>query len=423
LRGPDRPPRTARADATGLDRLPARRGLASDIALGVTGGLLLAQLLSALGGRLRGLLGVLLVSLFLSFAVEPAVQWMARRGIRRGAGTGIVFLGVLLGVAGMIAAVVPLVVAQVENLAAAGPSLLDGLADRAASLLPGGAGAQVEAWLTEQAAELPGRLPELAGGLAGGVIGLGQTVLGGVFQTLTAALIVFYLVADGPALRASVTRRLSPRDQVRVLGLWELAISKTGGYVYSRLLTAVVSATFHVLAFSAIGLEYPVALGLFVGVVSAIVPTVGTYIAGALPIVVALADSTPQAVVVLAVIVVYQQIENYLIVPRITASTLELHPAVAFVSVIAGAAVGGATGALLALPAVAIVAALLSSAAEDDAVLERILIDTGRPDAVALVEASGHPPPRRRRSRDEPRVEDPDADVRGTDTDGGRPTG
>jgi predicted PurR-regulated permease PerM len=402
LRGPDRPPRTPgrapRAGATRLDRLRAGRGAASDIALGVAGGLLLAQLLAALGGRLRGLLGVLLISLFLSFAMEPAVQWMARRGIRRGVGTWLVFLGVLLAMGGMIAAVVPLVVAQVENLVAAGPSLLDGLAEQAASLLPGGAGAQAQGWLTEQAAELPGQLPELAGGLAGGVIGLGQTVLGGIFQTLTVALIVFYLVADGPELRATLTRRLSPRDQVRVLGLWELAISKTGGYVYSRLLTAVVSAAFHVLAFTAIGLEYPFALGLFVGLVSAVVPAVGTYIAGALPIVVALASSTTQALVVVVVITVYQQIENYLIVPRITASTLELHPAVAFVSVVGGAAVGGATGALLALPAVAIVAALLSAAAEDDAVLEHMLLDTGRPDAAALVEAAGQAPPPRQRS-------------------------
>lgn len=376
------------------ERRPRRGGVrdlrVTTIALGVAGGLLLAQVLTAVGGRLQGIFGILVTSLFLSFAMEPAVQWLARRGVRRGFGTWIVFVLVLLALAGMVAAVVPLVVSQVQNLVAAGPGLIDDIARRAQEVLPGESGEVSAEWLTEQARELPRQLPQLAGNVGRGVIGIGQTVIGGVFQLLTIALIVFYLVADGPKLRARLARRLTPREQVRVLGLWELAISKTGGYVYSRVLTAVVSAVFHTIAFTVMGLDYAAALGVWVGVVSALIPVVGTYLAGALPLAVALASSIGQAVAVLVAITVYQQIENYLVVPRITAQTLELHPAVAFVSVVIGAAVAGATGALLALPAAAIAAALLAASGEEYDVLEHSLLGTGRADAAELIDNVAH---------------------------------
>jgi predicted PurR-regulated permease PerM len=379
-------------------RLPQRGTPAATIALGVAGGLLLAQVATALGGRLQGVLSILVISLFLSFAMEPAVQWLARRGVRRGFGTWMVFLGVLLAGAGMVAAMVPLIAEQVRNLVAGAPGLLDDLAAQATEFLPGDAGEATAAWLAEQAQQLPSQLPRIAGTVGRGALGIGQTVLGMVFQVLTIALIVFYLVADGPKLRARLARRLPPREQVRVLGLWELAVTKTGGYVYSRVLTAIASTIFHAIAFTLLGLEYVAALAVWVGVVSAAIPAVGTYLAGALPVIVALADSPGKALAVLAAITLYQQIENYLVVPRITATTLELHPAVAFVSVVAGAAVGGATGALLALPAVAIVAALLAAAGEEYDVLEHQLLETRQAGAEQLVEDAHLSPdvPRRR---------------------------
>jgi predicted PurR-regulated permease PerM len=358
------------------------------IALGVAGGLILAQVVTAVGGRLQGILSMLVISLFLSFAMEPAVQWMARLGLRRGFGTWIVFLGALLGLVGIVAAVVPLVVDQVRNLVESGPALLDELAARAQESLPGESGDAAAEWLDEQARALPAQLPQFAGEVGRGVLGFGQTLLGVIFQALTVALVVFYLVADGPKLRARLARRLPPRDQVRVLGLWELAIAKTGGYVYSRALTAVVSAAFHVVVFTLLGLDYALALGVWVGVISAAIPAVGTYLAGALPLVVGLASSTGLAIAVLVAITLYQQVENYLIVPRITATTLELHPAVAFIAVIGGAALAGATGALLALPATAIAAALIAASGEEYDVLEHSLLGTGRADAAELVESA-----------------------------------
>ncbi|MFA9432362.1 AI-2E family transporter [Egicoccus sp. AB-alg2] len=377
------------------------RGRTLPLAVGVGLGLLFAQAATAVLGRIQGLIVILIVSLFLSFAMEPAVQWMARRGVRRGLGTWIVFLAGLVLFGSFFAAMTNLVVDQVRNLLAAGPTLLGDLADRATQLLPAEVGQAVADWLDEQQRTLPDRVASGAAVVGRGAVGVGQTLLGGLFQMATIGLVTFYLVADGPRLRQRLASRLEPRDQVRVLGLWELAIAKTGGYVYSRVLTAVVSSIFHIAVFSIIGVDYAVALGIWVGLISSLIPAIGTYLAGALPLVVALAESVGQALWVLAAIVVYQQIENYLVVPRITATTLELHPAVAFLSVLAGGALAGATGALLAIPAVAIVTALISAAGEEYEVLEHQLLESG---------PNGAPPglvERRDAAPDEPDAEVP----------------
>ena len=375
-------------------------GRALPMAVGVAGGILLAQASASVFSELRGLFTLVIVSLFLSFGLEPAVQYLARRGMRRGPATGIVLLGALALVIGFVAAMTSLVAGQVSALVAAGPGLVDALAAQAASVLPGEAGTDLAAWLAEQRRLLPTRLADNGFALGRDAVGIGQTLIGVLFQVATVALLTFYLAADGPKLRAALARRLPPTQQVRVLGLWELAISKTGGYIYSRALTAVVSSAFHVAVFTAIDLDYAIALAVWVGVISSLIPVVGTYLAGALPVVVALASDSRQALWTLVAIVAYQQVENYVVVPRITATTLELHPAVAFLSVLGGAALAGAPGALLAIPAVAVATALFSASGEEYEVLAHHLVDTGRPGAAELVgraeRGRSRPTPRRR---------------------------
>lgn len=175
-------------------------------------------------------------------------------------------------------------------------------------------------------------------------------------------LFTFYLVADGPKLRRLICSRLRPSRQVTVLKTWELAIEKTGGYLYSRALLAGLSSLFHWIAFTALGVPAPVALALWVGIVSQFIPVVGTYIAGVLPVVVTLVNpgSSPlRALLAFGFIIVYQQVENYFFAPRITARTMELHPAVAFGSALAGASLLGPVGAILALPATAMMQAVI----------------------------------------------------------------
>ncbi len=163
---------------------------------------------------------------------------------------------------------------------------------------------------------------------------------------------------------------MSPERQRRVLDTWEVAIDKTGGYLYSRLLLALLSGIWTFIWLSLLGVPFAAALALWMGLLSQFVPVVGTYIAMLLPILVALAKNPGTALVVLVVFAFYQQLENYFLSPKITARTMQLHPAVAFGAAIVGGSVLGAVGAFLALPAAAIVQAVLSTYLERYKVVE-----------------------------------------------------
>jgi predicted PurR-regulated permease PerM len=126
-------------------------------------------------------------------------------------------------------------------------------------------------------------------------------------------------------------------------------------------LLGIIQAVGHYIAFVLIGIPYPLALALFVGVVSQFVPVVGTYIANGFPALIALAVDPVKAIWVIAFAVVFQQIENYFAAPRITARTMALHPAVAFGSVLAGVGLFGPIGAIIALPAAAVFQAVGSA--------------------------------------------------------------
>ncbi|MCZ7536848.1 MAG: AI-2E family transporter [Acidimicrobiia bacterium] len=232
-----------------------------------------------------------------------------------------------------------------------------------------------------------GTARQFANDLAGNVVSFSVRALGVVFQIFTVILFTFYLVADGPRLRRAICSVLPPDRQRNVLRAWELAIEKTGGYLYSRVLLAGLSALAHWIALSIIGVPYALALALWVGVISQFIPVVGTYLAGALAVLIAVLNDPVDGVWTLGTVVVYQQIENYLFAPRVTAHTLSIHPAVAFACVIAGAGLIGPVGALLALPAAAVIQAFISTIGERHEVVESELT------ADRTRRARGRPPP------------------------------
>lgn len=307
--------------------------------------------------ELKGLIVLVLVSLFLSFAIEPAVNRLERMGFRRGIGTLIVFGVVALALGGFTFAIGSLLADQVTDLVNNAPGYIEDIEEWAQDSL----GVELDTDELVQEFQEGGAATEWATRLAGDLVGLGTRALGIVLQVFTVLLFTFYLVSDGPRLRRVVCSVLPPDRQRTVLRVWDLAIEKTGGYIYSRTLLATASFLFHWVIFVIIGIPFPLPLALWVGVMSQFIPVVGTYLAGALPVLIALLNEPVDAIWVLIAVVVYQQVENYILAPPITAQTMDVHPAVAFGSVLAGASVLGAVGAVLALPAAAVFQAFLST--------------------------------------------------------------
>ncbi|MEU6186032.1 AI-2E family transporter [Nocardia sp. NPDC047038] len=308
--------------------------------------------------RLRSLLTILLVSLFLAFAIEPAVNWLARRGMRRGPATGLVFLVLTALVVGFFWTLGALLVEQVTTLVQHAPEYADRGVDWINHTFHKDlSSTDIQKYATDWSSTLEGYLT----GLAGNVWGIGTAAIGALFQILGILLFTYYFAADGPRIRTTVCSLLPPRRQRHVLRAWDIAVDKTGGYIYSRALLALASTLAHYVMLRLLDVPSAFALALWVGVVSQFIPTVGTYLAGALPVIVGLVHGPSTALWILGFIVLYQQFENYVLQPRITATTLDMHPAVAFGAVLAGAALLGATGALLAIPVTATVQAFSSA--------------------------------------------------------------
>jgi predicted PurR-regulated permease PerM len=327
-------------------------------------------------GELQSFLLILFVSLFLSFALEPAVNWLSNRGIRRGLATGIVMVGGFVGFVAFVVLIGSALFTQVSDFIEDLPQRIEDLEQTANDQF------DLELDADELIDEIQSQdVQELATNLAGSALDLGISAVGAVFNLFTIALFTFYMVADGPRFRRTVLQFL-PRDrQERVVSGWEIAIEKTGGYIYSRGLLALLSAIVTSLVLEVMGVPYALALGLWVGLVSQFIPTIGTYLAGALPVLIALLEDPIDAIVVLVFILLYQQVENYVFAPKITARTMDLHPAVAFGTVIVGAALFGAVGALVALPAAAVIQAIGSTYLERHEVIDtHITRDRGRDD-------------------------------------------
>jgi predicted PurR-regulated permease PerM len=317
--------------------------------------------------KLSDLLIWLMISLFLSFALEPAVNWLQQRGWKRGLATAVLLFGLFVLGTVLVASMIPLVIQQVRDLIDNVPLYLADISEYSKRWF------DYEISTDEIIEQLQGvdvSLADYARNLAGNLLGVGAAIMGAVFQLFTIGLFTFYLVADGPRLRRTVCSILPPARQREVLWAWDVAIEKTGGYLYSRLLLAVVAGVTSFIAMTVLGVPFALPLALWMGLLSQFIPVVGTYIAAAVPLLVALLNDPVSALILGIYFAVYQQVENYLLSPRITARTMQLHPAVAFGAAIAGGSLMGAIGAFLALPAAAIVQAGLSTYLKRHAVLD-----------------------------------------------------
>jgi predicted PurR-regulated permease PerM len=329
-------------------------------------------------GRASDLLRYLILAQLLAFALEPAVTWLhERRGWRRGRATGLLLVAILLlfvvigvGMGAVLAGQVDDVARQVPvwigKLNAFTQQHFDTTVVSASSTEASGqATQQATAYLKEHAGDLLGALGSL---------------LGAVFGVFSVGLFTFYLTANGPQIRRVLCSRLPPERQRRVLWAWNTAIEKTGGYLYSRGLLALINGGLMFLTLRILGVPYALPLAIFVGVVAEFIPIVGTYIAGVVPVLVALAAVSPTAAVVVTIeVLVYQQLENYLLSPRISQKTMELNAGVAFAAAMAGGAVGGFIGAFFALPIAAVIQSFLSTYSRHYEVMDSDLTRVDRP--------------------------------------------
>ncbi len=300
---------------------------------------------------LRKPIGWIIIAGFIAIAVSGPVDLVQRR-MKRGFAIALVYLGVILVPAAMLAVLVPPIVEQGGNLARNAPRYandLNDFAQRNERLQDLDDQYDLTAKVQEAAADLPGKVGDAAGTLAA----VGAGLISSVFALVTILILSVFMVGAAPRWRAAFLRLHPPRRADLLDRLFDRIGAAVGNYVLGALLQALIAGVTSWIVLVILGVPYPLALALVIFVLD-LIPLIGATIGAVLVGIVTLFQDFPTATIVwVAWSVVYQQLENNVIQPRIQARQVQVEPFIVLASVLCGSSLFGVIGALFAIPAAA----------------------------------------------------------------------
>ena len=326
--------------------------------------------------KIENVVFYVIVALFIALALEPLILRLIRHGWRRGAAAGVVLIGFVVLCAGFFSMFGVLLVQQLTTM-------IEGLPDTYRNI-------------RQSILDMSGyRLPEIKD-LSSSIMSFFNTngmqeyltraystvssLISGLFAVLTILLVTYYICAAGPKMRRGLCKWIPRKSQRKFIVVWTTVQTQISNYLYSRFILAILNGTFLAIFMIILKIPYWLPLSIFCGLVSQFIPTIGTYIGAVVPMVSAWStNGWPYAVYLVIYITVYQQIENMILSPRISKDTMDINPAIAFLSVFFFGDLFGALGAFLALPITASLQALLSAYTRSYDLIDSDLLDDPKP--------------------------------------------
>ncbi len=302
--------------------------------------------------RLQGVLLVVVASFVLALGLQPALAWLEKRGLARWQGMALVLLAGAAAAGAVLVALVPVLMAQLDEIIAAVPEVLDDLREGGGPL-----GTLVDRfdWSAVVDAGGAGILPMMSG------------VAGAMFNTVTVLILTPYFAYAFPSIKRFMLRLLRREDRPEFLRMVNESVDKISGYIAGNLTVSVIAAVVSFGVFWLMGIPFPLALALWIGVTD-LIPVVGVFLGAAPVVALAAGESTGLMIAAIGFIVVYQQIENYVIGPRVMKHAVDLSPPSVILALMIGGSLAGVLGALLALP----VAALVKIVVTDYVIAKRV---------------------------------------------------
>ena len=332
-------------------RRTRRRQLADDAAV-IIGVILLVAAIIGIAVLTRAIIVWVLAAGFLAFSIDPLAQTLGRKA-KVGKGMGIllalIVLGLIIFVIGLI--VIPPVVEGAKNLAEEIPAYSEQLQN---SSLIESLGAEDQVETAEGAAEDISNFFEGTNSILDAI----GAFASGAFAVFMIFVLTIYFMIYGRDMRRGIGARLGSERGPRFLRTTKLIYDATRGYWYGKFLIAVIAGVSVYIPMVLMDIPFAAPLAVFVGITD-LIPNIGATL-GAIPVVgVALLEDWWKGVIMIIVIVVYQQAENSVITPKVFQKAIDLHPMLSFVTVLFFGAVAGVIGTLLALPITAAVQIVL----------------------------------------------------------------
>jgi predicted PurR-regulated permease PerM len=319
------------------------------------GALLALTMLQALASA-SAVFILIIISIFLAAGLNPAVMFFQNRGLNRGASVGMVMASVLLFVAAFIAIAVPPLIDQGNQLLDNAPALIKDLNNNAFINDLNNKYGVIDSLQTKIDSLI--KDGQFAITAFGGVIGVGKAVVSGLVSTITILVLTLYFLASLPQVINIGLRFVPATRRDRVSKLTNAIVGRIGSFVGGQAIIAALAAVFILIMGLIIGMPYPGPLAMVV-LICGFIPLVGHFIGMTIVTVVSLTDSLTTAAIALSAYIVYVQIENYVITPRIMRKSLAIPGLVTIIAALLGASLLGLVGGLLAVPIAAAVLLIL----------------------------------------------------------------
>jgi len=314
--------------------------------VGATGALVAFWLLTnieAIGSTLI----LIVVSFFIAAGLNPSVEWLEHRGARRRYAVISVIVAVIFAVALFLIAIVPVITDQVASISANAPGWLDRLEnnkqvqdiDDEYQVID-----KVRDYVTDG---------DFLGTLFGGALGFGLAVLGALFNGFIVLVLTLYFLSSLATTKAALYRLAPASRRDRVTRLGDRIIRSVGGYVSGAFVVAMCAGISSLVFLFIVGLgKYAVALAFVVALLD-VIPMIGATIGAVIVTAIAFAEDPKIGIACAIFYLIYQQVENYLIYPRVMSKSVDVPGAVTVIAALIGAALLGVVGALLAIPTAA----------------------------------------------------------------------
>ena len=305
--------------------------------------------------RVKSLIFDLFVAVVLSALAEPVVYRLSQK-INRRASAMVAVSVILLLIGATLFSIIPIMVQEIYFLSSQLPTYFDNFINYL----------NVEGFaVSSQSLDLETQFNTLIKDY-GSTVGSSVVFAGqGLLRTLGHIFIIFfftyYLISEGDGWRVKLKESLPDKASSSIDQVWTIGVSKAGGFIVAKVILGVLASIVLSLSFLIIGLPSPIALGVAAGILSQLIPVVGTFLGGLVPFIASISLGTTAMIATVLVLFIYQIVENYFISPRVTKSTMEIHPAIAVFSTIFGAYTLGGVGAILALPVAATVQGVIGT--------------------------------------------------------------
>ena len=299
---------------------------------------------------------LILIALFLATGLNPAVEALRRRNMSRTTAVTIIFTSVIAFAIFFALVVAPPVISQGTQLINKAPALLAELTNNATINKLNDQYGIIDTLQTKlKSVTSDGTLLISA---FGGVIGVGKSVLSGFFTFLTILVLTLYFITSLPQAVDLGLSLVPASRRERVGHLTNAIIARVGSFVGSQIVIAAMASVFVFTLSIVLGLPSPIAIGMIV-FVCGLIPLIGHFLGSGIVTIIALTQSIAIGVIAFVAYVVYVQVENYVVTPRIMKRTLAVPGAVTIISALIGSSLLGLVGGLLAVPVAASIILIL----------------------------------------------------------------